>query len=139
MMGMLGGLGGLGGLAGIGGLAGLAGLAGMAGGGGGGGALGMLTSPWIPRIIKLVGWIVWMAKNFFAWLLGFLSCYVVMLAWYGPKGILHDVAPQAGTSLTMMTATGCVVYVFEYCRTVMKAKLDKKVSASILLRSPDLD
>ena len=42
----------------------------------------------------------------FVQLIGFVSCYMFLMAFYGPKGIVKDLAPQAGYSLLIMTCTG---------------------------------
>eukprot|EP00668_Euglena_longa_P003208 GGOE01003754.1.p1 GENE.GGOE01003754.1~~GGOE01003754.1.p1 ORF type:complete len:335 (-),score=51.53 GGOE01003754.1:369-1373(-) len=105
----------------------------------GGGLGGLLTSPWLPRIFKALGWLLWIGRNFWPWLIGFVTCYTLIMLFYGPEGIVRDLAPHAGFSLTMMTGTGCILFLYEHFDKVFQKMRATRMERAILERAPGLD
>eukprot|EP01079_Euglenida_sp_SAG-EU17-18_P000924 gene924-2578_t len=47
-------------------------------------------------LLRYLGPLLWALRNVTVFGTGFLTCYILMIVWYGPEGIYEDVAPSAG-------------------------------------------
>eukprot|EP01004_Peranema_trichophorum_P008619 NODE_7372_length_784_cov_35.959153_g6762_i0.p1 GENE.NODE_7372_length_784_cov_35.959153_g6762_i0~~NODE_7372_length_784_cov_35.959153_g6762_i0.p1 ORF type:complete len:199 (-),score=36.50 NODE_7372_length_784_cov_35.959153_g6762_i0:13-609(-) len=123
-------------------LAALSGIGGAAGAAGGLGLLGTLLGtmgPHMGKIWKLIRFIMWIGRNIIPWICGFVSCYIALMLWYGPEGIMMYLLPYCGESVLMMVGTGCVIRLYDYFSLQYKIRSEVKIKNDILHRAPTLD
>eukprot|EP00993_Chasmostoma_nieuportense_P004669 NODE_5327_length_669_cov_15.839483_g5164_i0.p2 GENE.NODE_5327_length_669_cov_15.839483_g5164_i0~~NODE_5327_length_669_cov_15.839483_g5164_i0.p2 ORF type:complete len:136 (-),score=33.13 NODE_5327_length_669_cov_15.839483_g5164_i0:106-513(-) len=96
-------------------------------------------NPWMGRIFQLLSILLWIGKNFLAWLCGYVCCYVVLMVYYGPAGIVQHLVPYCGMSVLLMVASGCVIRLYDFLASKRTEFVTRKVKDSILERAPQLD